>query len=100
MAEDADRIMHSINADESGMVDFSEFLTATYDKSKLLTEKNLKTAFAIINLSGSGYITLNEIKNALNNYYMDDNDFWDELFSEVDKDQDGYICFEEFHSHM
>ena len=40
-------LLDHIDDDGSGMVDYSEFIAAAYDKAKLLTEPNLEKAFRI-----------------------------------------------------
>lgn len=43
--EEVDRIFALVDVDNSGEIDFSEFVTATVDKQKLLQEEKLKEAF-------------------------------------------------------
>jgi calcium-dependent protein kinase len=66
MAEaEVDRIFALVDVDNSGEIDFSEFVTATVDKSKLLQEEKLKEAFKYYDADGSGSISTDEIKEVL-----------------------------------
>lgn len=63
MAKDeVDRIFSLVDADNSGEIDFSEFVTATVDKSNLLNEEKLKMAFSLYDSDNSGSISTDEIK--------------------------------------
>jgi calcium-dependent protein kinase len=66
MAKDeVDRIFALVDVDNSGEIDFSEFVTATVDKSKLLQEEKLRAAFSFYDSDGSGSISTSEIKEVL-----------------------------------
>jgi len=62
---DVRKILRSTDSDRNGSIDFTEFLTAAFDKRKLLSEENLKRAFAMFDKKGSGYISKDEIMMAL-----------------------------------
>jgi calcium-dependent protein kinase len=47
-------IMLSLDKNCNGLIDYTEFLTAASDKIGLLTEKNLKFAFNMIDKDGNG----------------------------------------------
>ncbi len=42
---EVDRIMSTVDIDQNGTIDYSEFIAATMNKSKLLTKERLKIAF-------------------------------------------------------
>ena len=63
--EEVDRIFALVDVDNSGEIDFSEFVTATVDKNKLLQEEKLKEAFQYYDADGSGSISTDEIKKVL-----------------------------------
>lgn len=42
---EVDRIMSSVDMDANGAIDYTEFISATINKNKLLTKERLKTAF-------------------------------------------------------
>jgi len=62
---DWDEILISIDTDGNGMIDFSEFLAAAFDRKKLLSRENLSLAFKMIDLDGNGSITKDEMRKVL-----------------------------------
>jgi len=42
---EVERIMNSVDVDKNGMIDYTEFITASINKDKMLTGERLKTAF-------------------------------------------------------
>ena len=62
---DVQKLLSSIDSNRDGTIDFTEFLTAAFDKKKLLTEENLKRAFAVFDKDGSGTVSKEEIKAIL-----------------------------------
>jgi calcium-dependent protein kinase len=97
LAEDeVDRIMKIADADGSGEIDYSEFVVATMDKRKLLTNEKLETAFNLFDKDGSGSISANEIRDVLGVGKNIDEKVWNEIVTEVDGNGDGEISFLEF----
>ena len=62
---EVDRIFKLVDVDNSGEIDFSEFVTATVNRGELLKEEKLKAAFEIYDKDGSGTISVDEIKLVL-----------------------------------
>jgi calcium-dependent protein kinase len=62
---EVDRIFELVDVDNSGEIDFSEFVTATVNRGELLKESKLKAAFDIYDKDGSGSISCEEIKAVL-----------------------------------
>jgi len=54
-----------VDVDNSGEIDFSEFVTATVNRSELLQEEKLKQAFSLYDKDNSGMISVDEIKSVL-----------------------------------
>lgn len=61
--KEVERIFSQIDVDNNGCIDYSEFVTVTMDKQKLLSKKRLKTAFRLFDNDGSGSIDVEEFKN-------------------------------------
>jgi len=59
---DVMKMMKAADANGDGNVDYAEFLTAAFDKHKLLSEKNLQRAFKIFDADNDGSISREEIK--------------------------------------
>ena len=62
---EVDRIMKIADTDGSGEIDYSEWIVATMDKKKLLSNEKLETAFNLFDKDGSGTISANEVKEVL-----------------------------------
>ena len=94
--EEVDRIMKYADSDGSGEIDYSEFVVATMDKRKLLSNEKLETAFNLFDRDGSGSISANEVKEVLGIGKNIDERVWNEIILEVDGNGDGEISFLEF----
>ena len=92
----AKQIFKRIDMDMSGYIDYSEFVVATINKKKLLTEVKLKQAFNLFDKDGGGSITPDEIKNILFPGQNFDDEVWEKVVAEVDEDGNGHIDFDEF----
>ena len=62
---EVDRIFALVDVDKSGEIDFSEFVTATVNRSNLLSEEKLLSAFNIYDKDKNGSISIEEIKEVL-----------------------------------
>ena len=60
---DWDDILISIDSNNDGFVDFSEFVSAAFNRQKLINKENLQTAFKIFDKDGDGQITKEEMKS-------------------------------------
>lgn len=94
--EEVDRIMKIADADGSGEIDYSEWVVATMDKRKLLTNEKLEVAFNLFDKDGGGSISANEIKEVLGVGKSIDEKVWNDIIKEVDGNGDGEISFLEF----
>lgn len=98
--EQIDSIFSKVDMDMSGAIDYNEFLLATINESKILSEKNLREAFNFMDRDSNGFITLEEIRDVLDQSKEVPEDQWRMIVKEVDRDNDGKICFEEFSEMM
>lgn len=96
-----DLIMASLDNDFSGFIEFQEFLRASIDKNKILTDTNLIQAFKLFDNDGSGVITYDEVKRVLGRggENLDDN-IWKEMVNEVDVNKRGGIDLDNFKAMM
>ena len=60
--EEVDRIFKLVDVDNSGEIDFSEFVTATVNRNELLNDEKLKQAFSLYDKDNSGAISTDELK--------------------------------------
>jgi serine/threonine protein kinase len=93
-------LMCLVDIDGNGYIEYQEFIAATYDKKKLLTEYNLKKAFELFDKDKNGKISSDELKTVLG-VCNDENDVvWEKIISEIDSDGDGEISLDEFKTMM
>ena len=98
--EEVDKIMRIADADGSGEIDYSEFVVATINKRKLLSDEKLVAAFNLFDKDNSGSISANEVKEVLGVGKNIDEKIWNEIIFEVDANGDGEISFGEFKTMM
>jgi len=96
--EEVEKMFQQVDTDNSGYIDYSEFVVAAMNEKQLTSNDKLKAAFKMFDKDDSGKITPDEIKevlgfgqaNALSNTAID------EILKQVDENGDGEISFEEF----
>ncbi|CAE6917428.1 CPK2 [Symbiodinium sp. CCMP2592] len=97
---DLDAIIEGVDADGSGMIDYTEFLAATLDRKCYLQEDVCYNAFSVFDQDGDGQITLEELKTILDNGNMDEDALGsktsEDILKAVDANGDGSIDFQEF----
>ncbi|CAA7389020.1 unnamed protein product [Spirodela intermedia] len=90
------QLMEAADADGNGTIDYDEFIAATMHMNRMDREEHLYTAFQYFDKDNSGYITTEELEQALKEYGMHDGRDIKEILSEVDADNDGRINYDEF----
>jgi calcium-dependent protein kinase len=85
-------IFEEVDFNNDGIISFSEFLTVTVKKEKLLSEEMLRRAFDLFDIDGNGYITIDEFKENMP-LEVETAENWIEIINEVDKDGDGVVLF-------
>lgn len=97
-----DKLIHKLDQDNSGYIEYEEFLRATMDTESMLTEKNLQMAFDFFDKDGSGKLSADEIKGVLGilNNDQESADLVTKIISEVDTNGDGEVSFDEFKNLM
>ncbi|KAJ6302795.1 hypothetical protein OIU77_016815 [Salix suchowensis] len=93
---EAKQLMEAADADGNGIIDYDEFITATMHMNRMDREEHLYTAFQHFDKDNSGYITTEELEQALRDFGMHDGRDLKEIISEVDADNDGRINYDEF----
>ena len=88
--------MKIADSDGSGEIDYSEWVVATMDKRKLLSDEKLSTAFKLFDKDNGGTISAKEVKDVLGIGKNISEEVWNEIVKEVDGDGDGEISFLEF----
>ncbi|CAI0435493.1 unnamed protein product [Linum tenue] len=90
------QLMDAADVDKNGTIDYVEFITATMHRQRLEKEEHLFEAFQYFDKDGSGFITRDELRHAMSQYGMGDEDTINEILDDVDIDKDGKINYEEF----
>jgi len=94
---DLEQIMHDVDVDGSGVIDYTEFIAAALDKKSYIEEDVCWTAFRVFDRNGDGKISKEEIALVLN-----DGDVKNcakdlaELIKDIDTNGDGEVDFQEF----
>ena len=76
---EVEKIMEQVDSDKSGFIDYTEFLKANIDISRLFSEKNLKSAFMLFDDDGSGKISSDKIKKVFAGEKNSDDKVWKEI---------------------
>lgn len=90
----AARVMQTLDLDNNGFLDFSEFIIAASDLSSLLSARSLKVAFDLFDEDKSGSISIEEFRSVLK--VRENPEVLDSLIGRVDKNKDGELGLEEF----
>ncbi|XP_062202674.1 calcium-dependent protein kinase 29-like [Phragmites australis] len=91
---DVDMLMEAADIDGNGTLDCKEFVTVSIHLKKIRSEDHLPKVFNYFDKNGSGYIEMEELKEALSP--RGDQKAIDDIILDVDKDKDGKISYEEF----
>ena len=86
------------DVDNSGTIDYGEFLAATLHMNKIEREDNLFAAFSYFDRDGSGFITADELQQACNEFGVEDVRIED-MMQEVDQDSVSHISNQIFIFH-
>jgi len=89
--------MVDVNHDDK--ISLSEFITGCLERKKVLHKSLLKRVFNMFDMDKSGAIEISELKKIYGNLDQDiyeDDEFWENLFLEVDENGNGEISFKEF----
>ena len=89
-------ILQAADTENSGSIDYTEFLAATIDQQTFMRDDYLKTAFNMFDKDGSGKISVDELKQILGGDDMSSlvtTETLDGYLKEVDSNGDGELDF-------
>lgn len=95
--------MKAADTDNSGTVDYTEFIAATLDAQFTNNEKYLRAAFDMFDVDGSGFIDQKEVLELLQGDTLESmasKEAIEKAIKEIDANGDGEIDFEEFKEMM
>jgi calcium-dependent protein kinase len=93
--EEIRKIMKSVDSNNSGFIDYSEFCTACSRKELIINQDNLMAAFRTFDLDNDGVISVEEIREILG-WFTSTDEYISELVRQVDVNGDGKIDVKEF----
>ena len=97
--------METMDLDQNGVIDYSEFLTAAMNRKKVLSKKNLEATFKafdavrilLINKDGSGKISVEEISAIfIEKSNIEEKSKFEKILRDADCNGDGEISLDEF----
>lgn len=91
-------ILKQCDTDKNGLINYSEFLTATVNKTKAYCRVNLKNAFKRFDRNDDGQIDIEELRESLGASACES--IVKKMIDEADTNKDGKINFDEFIEHM
>lgn len=96
--EEVEAMFQAVDTDNSGFIDYTEFVVAATNQSSITTQEKLQAAFRMFDKDGEGTISAEEISQVLN--FGGSNSLSteavDAIIKQVDENGDGEIQFEEF----
>ncbi|CAH9134961.1 unnamed protein product [Cuscuta epithymum] len=94
-------LMEAGDVDKDGYLDCAEFVAISVHLRKLGNEEHLKKAFEFFDKNQSGYIELEELRDALaDEIDTNSEEIVNAIMQDVDTDKDGRISYEEFAAMM
>lgn len=99
---EVEQMMRAADTNRDGRVDYIEFVTAAYDRVKLLSLDNIGKAFKLLDQDGDGQVTGTELNAVFGGAQAsgEEEEVWNTIMQSVDADGDGQISFEEFRDTM
>ncbi|KAK4485707.1 hypothetical protein RD792_008353 [Penstemon davidsonii] len=90
-------LMDVADIDGNGVLDYGEFVAVTIHLQRMENDEHIRRAFMFFDKDGSGYIELDELREALVDESGEtDLDAVNDIMREVDTDKDGQISYDEF----
>ena len=80
--------MRYVDKNDSGAIDYSEFVLATISREKLMDQHRLEMAFKMFDKDGSGLISTSELRAIFGGNQISEK-VWTDLILEVDENGDG-----------
>lgn len=94
--DEVDKLFNDVDTDKSGFIDYSEFIVATMNQKKNLSEEKLTAAFKLFDTDGNGTISPAELKEVLSSSGQISDETIEEILKQADENNDGEIEYDEF----
>ena len=82
-----------VDTDQSGKIDYSEWIVATIDKTKLVKDEKLELAYDLFDKNDQGNIRTSDVKDLLCSGQFIEDEVWQKIVKSVDEDGNGEIDF-------
>lgn len=92
--------MNAVDKNNSGSIDYTEWVMATINREQLLSKQRLDIAFKMFDKDGSGTLSIEEIKELFGATSGISENVWRDMLKEADDNGDGNINFNEFKDMM
>ncbi|KAL3647559.1 Calcium-dependent protein kinase 7 [Castilleja foliolosa] len=89
-------LMDAADVDGDGTLNYAEFVAVSVHFKKLANDEHLHKAFAFFDRNQSGYIEIEELRDALSEGDDNNEEVIIAIMHDVDTDKDGRISYEEF----
>ncbi|KAL2225943.1 calcium-dependent protein kinase 32 [Sesamum indicum] len=93
-------LMEAGDVDKDGYLDCGEFVAISVHLRKMGSDDHLRKAFEFFDKNESGYIEIEELREALADEAETSEDVINAIIQDVDTDKDGRISYEEFAAMM
>jgi calcium-dependent protein kinase len=90
-----DALLKQVDSNENSDINYTEFMVASLDRRKILTDARMEACFKLFDKDQSGKITIAEFKELLGGNNIEDSK-WEKTLIDADTDNDGSINLPEF----
>ena len=86
-------MLKNADVNKDDRLDYTEFVTAAFDKHKLLNKDNLNKVFKMIDTNGDGKISREELESVFGSTAQleEGEAIWREIMGQVNTDNDDFI---------
>lgn len=89
-------LFKNVDHDNSGFIEYEEFIRATISKNVVLNEENMLMGFNLFDIDNNGFISAEEINKTIGGDKSIPDNLMMELLAQIGKDFGQDICFEEY----
>ena len=97
---EAKAVVTELSPRDDELIDYNMFLAATADRRKIMSEENLRSAFALFDQKGTGTIRCEELREMMSAGNLLEDSVWHGVIHDLDSDGKGEISLSQFVSVM